>query len=875
MTKTASVLVCALLLAAGGVPAGEGSLAAPVSLETRWWNEHEFAWRLAEAAGLRWAIVDGISGRARAGGENVPASKPAADFEKGTGIRVELIGGVLVAHRPDEAKRKELEARLAAGEEEAVRAAWLLGHLKDARAWSALAKAAAGKDVAVALSAAHALRRLDGEENFDIHRWVVADTLYAKDSPRDAGLSQLPMGACFGDPVPAPAIESLAVSSYVPLREAAARLAAGCGAGRTVAGKLAKDPSPPVRQAAIRTLRTWEAPPVAKPRPVQKPDLARHWEAAVRDEIGTRDSAPFIAAFGTDRDIVKLIELCRTTKSDHIRGWARSSLVNYAGGADLVRFLKELADAGKPWPDRNQGTGVHQGKRGLAALFDGEALSGELGPRLGVENWELSSEFLLARFSGPSALRHLGKVFTQRGFVAPLAVGYVGGPDSVKMIAPLLASDDLCTATAAARGLGESAQLAAVAPLIKALADPNRVLRSRAALALGRIGGPDAAKALAALLKSEEEYLPRRSACAMLREIGTGEPAHAQLIAAAEKELAEFVPSFNPVNPRFGADFPTGKLVPIGNVFTVASLGETRCAVDQYSGVWLRYGGCDMCYSNEAIGYDVASGKWFVVRPNETTGLFYNETRAGRGCSRGMAFDPRSRTFFVNNSTGFPTEMYPGQGACRYDLATDRFEGNFPDSRLSGAGGGPKWYVADTRRGHVYSEWMGPTTTVIDAATAGLVDRKIEGLPRLHEYYVFEAAGYDPVSDRLLREVKQHSKRQHQPPEDFGVWLLDLAAGKARKSQSPLPEGKSSQGMQMVFDTLNRELVLLRSTGAFTYDRAGDAWRKVSGEDCHVRVFDYDPQHNVFIGLRPISQLVAFRLKNVPAGTKAFYGEEK
>ena len=44
---------------------GEPSLSTTVSLETRWWNEHEFAWRLGEAAGLRWATVDGISGRGR------------------------------------------------------------------------------------------------------------------------------------------------------------------------------------------------------------------------------------------------------------------------------------------------------------------------------------------------------------------------------------------------------------------------------------------------------------------------------------------------------------------------------------------------------------------------------------------------------------------------------------------------------------------------------------------------------------------------------------------------------------------------------------------------------------------------------------------
>src|SRR5262245_18066625 len=125
---TAAGLLAALL--AGG---------DDLKLEHRVWSEHELGWRVAEARGVRWAIVDGISGRARAGGEKVLEA-----FDKETGIRAEVLRDVLVLHRSLEVKRLEPERKLAVGGDEAVRATWLLGGLKDARAWPALAKVAAG-----------------------------------------------------------------------------------------------------------------------------------------------------------------------------------------------------------------------------------------------------------------------------------------------------------------------------------------------------------------------------------------------------------------------------------------------------------------------------------------------------------------------------------------------------------------------------------------------------------------------------------------------------------------------------------------------------------------------------------------------------------
>jgi len=135
------MLAAAALLATAGL----ADPPATVSLDNRWWGEHEFGYRLAELTGSRWAITDGISGRARVGGESVAPATLADEFQKQTGIKAESISGVLVLHRPNELRRTELEILLSRGGDNAVRAAWLLGWLKDVRAWPALAKAAAEK----------------------------------------------------------------------------------------------------------------------------------------------------------------------------------------------------------------------------------------------------------------------------------------------------------------------------------------------------------------------------------------------------------------------------------------------------------------------------------------------------------------------------------------------------------------------------------------------------------------------------------------------------------------------------------------------------------------------------------------------------------
>lgn len=106
------------------------------------------------------------------------------------------------------------------------------------------------------------------------------------------------------------------------------------------------------------------------------------------------------------------------------------------------------------------------------------------------------------------------------------------------------------------------------------------------------------------------------------------------------------------------------------------------------------------------------------------------------------------------------------------------------------------------------------------------------------------------------------------------MWMLNTETLTATKTKQDPPGNKMGSGTQMLFDSLNRKIMLFRTEGAHVYDREKDGWRKVADGDRWFYVYDFDPQHNVFLGSGGTHnmRLVAFRLKNVPIGTKAFFG---
>jgi hypothetical protein len=164
---------------------------------------------------------------------------------------------------------------------------------------------------------------------------------------------------------------------------------------------------------------------------------------------------------------------------------------------------------------------------------------------------------------------------------------------------------------------------------------------------------------------------------------------------------------------------------------------------------------------------------------------------------------------------------------------------------------------------------MGPATPVLDTATSELLDLRFEGAPDLPQNYNHDPAAYDPVSGSLLRFAiggKYAGKADLE-----GLWIFDTAGGRARKSAAGHPEGKHGGGNTMAYDALNREILLFLSSGAWRYDREKDAWDK-AGDGGAVYMVAFDPQHNVFLASIGPGTLAAFRFRNVPAGTRAFYG---
>ncbi|PCJ60539.1 MAG: hypothetical protein COA79_08175 [Planctomycetota bacterium] len=854
-----------------------------ITLEKRWWNQHHFGWRLARSLGKPFAIVDGISGRARVGGTNVGAQDLTDSFEKQTGIKSELINGVLLLHRPNQSKRLLLEKELLKEGLVGQEAAWNLGWLKDARAIPALAKTIAGKDISKALAAAQALKRLEGEEDFNLQRWILAFTIEPKKKLKN-DLFQRPLTACFPKCLSIDEINGLSISSWIPLREAAARLCPTLGeSGLELAKTLSKDPSFWVRQAAQRSLRAWKKPTkgfeVYAPK-LSMPDMALNFNLFMKvgDRVAERGSGELLAAFGSDEDLKKFIDLAFNHKNIHLKLRAWAAITANSGGPLALEAFKTYSNT-QIRGFRNMAAGSY----GLCMLLDGETLTKALTPRLKKPVWSLSAELLLARYGGPSAINPLKgnihwKWFSydypkiERGYVAAVAIGYVGGLKSIDILSPLLKLDDLSTAISAVRGLGETGLGKAVQPLVEGLKNTNRIIRNRSVLALGKIGGDDSIKAIKNLLKVEKEYLVLKAAVETLKELKADDGT---FIGNLQLALNKNNAVYNPVNSLFKSNLEEKKWIKLGNAITVSSIGETRAAMDYFSGVWLRYGGCTPYYNNECVGFDVASGKSFIVRPPENLGLFYNESRAYQGCSRSMAFDAKSRNFWINHAvggSGLPANGYimPRKKACEYDFVMDRFKGFYEVSIERRGGEGPTWYVADHRRGQIYCEWMGPKTDVLNTHDGHLVKLPFSGAPKLSRNYNHDPVAYDPVTGYILRTV---NKNKYKDQSLFGLWIFDPSKKKAWKSKAGLLPGVTPPGNTFVYDSLNKRMVLFLANGVWIYEREKDAWKQVS--DLKLKrppyAVNFDPQHNVFIGLFG-RKLSAFRLKNVALKTKSFYG---
>jgi hypothetical protein len=117
---------------------------------------------------------------------------------------------------------------------------------------------------------------------------------------------------------------------------------------------------------------------------------------------------------------------------------------------------------------------------------------------------------------------------------------------------------------------------------------------------LGRIGGPDALRALQDLLEEEatrKDRLVRNAAAEILKEIHLITPRGRELIDRFEEEDKKLVPEYRPRNKRFDETFPLNTEVSIKEhePRTYSSIGETRVVMEWANRLMIRYGGCTGC----------------------------------------------------------------------------------------------------------------------------------------------------------------------------------------------------------------------------------------------------------------------------------------
>lgn len=213
----------------------------------RWRAVRQIIQAAADQTGFRWAMPAPISRRAFVGAADpIRTAALLQDTCKQTGLTLETIAGIQVFHIPRNEERQRLLGLLSdGGKTDPLQAIAELGWLPDARAWPELAKVAVGRDTKLALAAAQALRRLDGEKSLDWRMWGVTDSdPELVDVAESVPIWQVPLGRAFPDAVTLADVEKLSRSPYIPLREAAARLTAALGSKQEPGRKVGRGSEP-------------------------------------------------------------------------------------------------------------------------------------------------------------------------------------------------------------------------------------------------------------------------------------------------------------------------------------------------------------------------------------------------------------------------------------------------------------------------------------------------------------------------------------------------------------------------------------------------------------------------------------------------------
>ena len=877
------VLAAVILLAATRAPAGEAALDKAGPLEKKWQPLHELMAALAERDGLRWAMPETLAGRVLVGGEALTARAALDEACPQAKLAWAEANGVVLVHRPDDARLKELSATLPAGGAKAAEAAWELGWLRDARAVPALAEALGGKDPAVALAAAQAVEVL-----------CKSIPLGRTDRVEPALPGRVELAAASP---PKADLAPLLDSPYPAVRAAAARLMLGQGGAPAEAAKTktAADKSFLVEQ--VRQQALFGSAAAGKPRP--KSDLppvpkteeevkaacdklfaelsplgkASEWEQM-------RRRARILAAWANTGNDYAFETLVRCTRFEQgncswFPPYAQKCLTS-VGGEKAVAKLKEIM----PGADHAAVS------RFLEQWTWGQGMLEFTKPYLGEQTVCCVSAWKAGREGLDDFLALAGKSSYPYPAVDALAV--IGGPKAVALLRELMLKEEKGSGTLAfrsAKALGQIGGAEALAALLAAADAPERQRRHAAVLFLGRIGGPEAVRKLAEVLGKDPERLVRAAAADALEQIGAKEGLEA---AAAFRKADEGLPAlvYQPRNKRFGPEFPENEWVNLGiGVIAYDNWGEMGWNYDAANKFFFRYGGCSG-YTNELTLFDAGTEKFTQRRPNEEM-AGWDQCRPPRGCSAGRTWDAVRKVAWIGPAIGGSEEDLAiaeyynrrGFGLSSYDLATDRFRSAAQAPNCGryvyDAKHGLLMPVAFTHPNHLTKDWV-----------------------------VFDTKGADPYSKEAWK-VKTDPAREYPfsaserytnaaVHQETGLlvlyvprgetWTYDPEANLWKNMQAKdTPKGVSGGGL--VYEPFGKVMILQSGKVATQFGGAGDsitwaydlkanAWKDLGPKNGPgnpwVGSMDFDPEHNVIVLFDFSHRNVwAYRYKQVPAGTRA------